>query len=91
MIDLSIEGKITIFKILVISKILHLGLITSAPAFIIRQLNTIKKNYAAKKKTRNKTLYEIPKNWVFLTLLAPIPQNGQTHSNNLSAICRRIV
>ena len=26
-----------------------------------------------------------------LTLLAPIPQNGQTHSNNSSAICRRIV
>ena len=24
--------------------------------------------------------------WPFLTLLAPIPQNGQTHSNNLSAI-----
>ena len=45
MTDLSIEGKITIFKILVISKILHLGLITSAPAFIIRQLNTIKKNF----------------------------------------------
>ena len=26
-----------------------------------------------------------------LTLSAAIPQNGQTHSNNLSAICRRIV
>ena len=26
-----------------------------------------------------------------LTLLAPIPQNGQTHSNNSSAIWRRIV
>ena len=26
-----------------------------------------------------------------LTLWAPIPQNGQTHSNNSSAICRRIV
>ena len=26
-----------------------------------------------------------------LTLRAPIPQNGQTHSNNSSAICRRIV
>ena len=27
----------------------------------------------------------------FLTLQAPIPQNGQTHSNNSWAICRRIV
>ena len=26
-----------------------------------------------------------------LTLLAAISQNGQTHSNNSSAICRRIV
>ena len=26
-----------------------------------------------------------------LTLKAPIPQNGQTHSNNSSANCRRIV
>ena len=28
-----------------------------------------------------------PKVKVFLTLSAPIPQNGQTYSNNLSAIC----
>ena len=27
----------------------------------------------------------------FLTLQAPIPQNGQTHSSNSSASCRRIV
>ena len=26
-----------------------------------------------------------------LTLEAPIPHNGQTHSNNSPAICRRIV
>ena len=26
-----------------------------------------------------------------LTLLAPIPQNGQAHSNNSSANCRQIV
>ena len=28
---------------------------------------------------------------ICLTLKAPIPKNGQTHSNNSSAICRRIV
>ena len=27
----------------------------------------------------------------FLTLEAPTPQNGQTHSNNSSANCRRII
>ena len=30
-------------------------------------------------------------NIYILTLQAPIPQNGQTHSNNSSAICRQIV
>ena len=33
--DLSIEGKIATFKRLSTSKIAHLGLITSVPAFII--------------------------------------------------------
>ena len=28
---------------------------------------------------------------LFLTLKAPIPEKGQTHSNNSSPICRRIV
>ena len=28
---------------------------------------------------------------LMLTFKAPIPQNGQTHSNNSSAYCRRIV
>ena len=42
--DLSIEGKITIFKTLAFSKIVLLNLITSVAAFIIEQLNIIKKN-----------------------------------------------
>ena len=46
--DLSIEEKITIFKILAISKIVRLGLITSLPAFIIEQLNIIKKTLFGK-------------------------------------------
>ena len=29
--------------------------------------------------------------WQTLTLEAQIPQNGQLHSNNSSAICRQIV
>ena len=57
--DLSIEGKITIFKILAILKIVHLGLITSVPVFITESLNiTIKKNfwYLKKYKTKHFTL-----------------------------------
>ena len=54
--DLSIEGKIT-FKTLAISKIAHRDLITSVPSFIIKELNTIKKLYLAKKKSQNKKLY----------------------------------
>ena len=42
---LSIEGNITIFKALAISKRVHLGLITSVPAFIIDQPNIIKKSF----------------------------------------------
>ena len=55
--DLSIEGKITIYKTLTVSKMIRLGLITSVPAFIIRQLNIIKNLYLVRKKTQNKALY----------------------------------
>ena len=41
---LPVEGKITIFKTLVISKVVHLGLIISVPAFVIVELNIIKRN-----------------------------------------------
>ena len=34
---------------------------------------------------------QIESNQFILTLSAPIPQNGKTQSNNLSAICRQIV
>ena len=37
------------------------------------------------------TRYPFSKLLSSLTLLAPISQNGQTHSNNSSAICQRIV
>ena len=55
--DLSIEGKITIYKTLTVSKMIRLGSITSVPAFIIRQLNIIKNLYLIRKKIQNKTLY----------------------------------
>ena len=44
------EGKITTFQTLAISKIVHLGLMASATAFIIEQLNIIIKNYLVRKK-----------------------------------------
>ena len=43
--DLTIEGKIVIFKSLAISKIVHLALIKTAPIFAVQQLNIIKKNF----------------------------------------------
>ena len=49
--DLSIEGKIT-FKTLAISKIAHRDLITSVLAFIMKELNTIKKTLFGKKKPK---------------------------------------
>ena len=48
--DLSIERKITIFKTLADSKKVYLGLVTSVPAFIIEQLNIIKKTLFGKEK-----------------------------------------
>ena len=53
--DLPIEGKIIIFKTLAISKIVCLGLVTSEPAIIIKQLN--KKTLFGKGRKQNKTLY----------------------------------
>ena len=56
--DLTIEGKIIIFKSLAISKIVHLALINAVPIFTVEQLNIIKKNFIChEKKTKNKTLY----------------------------------
>ena len=43
--DLTIEGKIVIFKSLAISKIVHLALIKTVPIFAVQQLNIIKKNF----------------------------------------------
>ena len=51
--DLTIEGKIVIFKSLVVSKIVHLALIKSVPILPIEQLNIMKKNFIWKgKKTK---------------------------------------
>ena len=41
--NLTIEGKVLVFKSLAISKIVHLSLITTVPHAIINQLNNIKK------------------------------------------------
>ena len=43
--DLTIEGKIVIFKSLVVSKIVHLALIKSVPILPTEQLNIMKKNF----------------------------------------------
>ena len=41
--NLTLEGKITIFKTLAISKIIHLSLVTNVPTQIINELNKIQK------------------------------------------------
>ena len=41
--DLSIAGKITVFKTLAISKIVHLALVKTIPHSTIQELNKIKK------------------------------------------------
>ena len=49
--DLSIAGKITVFKTLAISKIVHLALVKTIPNLIIQELNKIQKEFIWK--TRN--------------------------------------
>ena len=43
--NLTLEGKITIFKTLAISKIIHLSLVTNVPTQIINELNKIQKEF----------------------------------------------
>ena len=43
--NLTVEGKITIFKTLAISKIIHLSLVTNVPTEIINELNKIQKEF----------------------------------------------
>ena len=53
--NLTIEGKVLVFKSLAVSKIVHLSLITTVPHAIINQLNNKKKLYMERKKSKNKT------------------------------------
>ena len=43
--NLTVQGKITIFKTLAISKVIHLALVTNIPQVIIDQLNKIQKHF----------------------------------------------
>ena len=51
--NLFILGKISIFKTLVFSKIIHLILVTSVPSSTIDLLNKIKKNLCRTRKMQN--------------------------------------
>ena len=42
---LTFEGKITILKLLVISKIVHIAMITKVPNTMIEELKQIQKNF----------------------------------------------
>ena len=57
--DLSIAGKITVFKTLGISKIVHLALVTTVPNSIIQEPNKIQKEFiwkTRKPKIKHNTL-----------------------------------
>ena len=43
--NLTVQGKITIFKTLAISKVIHLALVTNVSHVIIDQLNKIQKDF----------------------------------------------
>ena len=43
--NLTVQGKITIFKTLAISKVVHLALVTNIPQVIIDQLKKIQKDF----------------------------------------------
>ena len=47
--NLAVQGKITVFKTLAISKIIHFALVTNVPAAISNQLNKIQNNYLESK------------------------------------------
>jgi len=49
--NLTLEGKINVFKSLAFSKIIHLALVTSISSDIIEHLNKIQKNFLWKNKT----------------------------------------
>ena len=63
--NLTVQGKITIFKTLAISKVIHLALVTNIPQVIIDQLNKIQKDFIWNRKhpkIRHSTLCNTHKN-----------------------------
>ena len=53
---LTLKGKITIFKSLAISKIVHLVIITKVPNTVIEELKQIQKNFWDNKKVKTRHL-----------------------------------
>ena len=63
--NLTVQGKIAIFKTLAISKVIHLALVTNVPQAIIDQLNKIQKDFIwnlKHPKIRHSTLYNTHEN-----------------------------
>ena len=48
--NLTLEGKVTVFKALAISKIVHLALITNIPTSTMKELNKIQNEFIWKNK-----------------------------------------
>ena len=52
--NVTVQGKITIFKTLAIFKVIHLALVTNVPQVIIDQLNKIQKDFIWNRKQPQK-------------------------------------
>ena len=44
--NMTIEGKVTAFKTLAVSKIMHLALVINTPVTVIKELNNIQKEFS---------------------------------------------
>ena len=53
---LTLEGKITVFKALAMSKIVHLALITNIPTSTMKKLNEIQTNLFGNRKINHNAL-----------------------------------
>ena len=73
--NLTVQGKITIFKTLAISEVIHLALVTNVPHVIIVQLNKIQKPFIwnrKRPKIRHSTLLIPTKTMALKVLISQI-------------------
>ena len=55
--ELNLEGRITVFKTLALSKIIHLSLVKIIPNATIDKFSKLQKDYTEQNETKNKKYY----------------------------------